>query len=163
MKKTVKALMSIYVMVGTLFIVIAAYTILIFTYVYPPARPTEIYDHVLFVLCSGVIPTLIIILAIPRGIFSVVTISEMGVKRTLFAKLCKREIRWEEMSEIRYYPRIMPFVFFVKNGSLEGLSYESIIKRKDVIQVALSKKVYNAIKQFTDKEIVNLPENFEKR
>lgn len=159
MKKSVKVIPSMFMLIGVMCAIVIGLGLLIFFYTYPPARPTELYDHLLTCFATGILPVLIIILAIPRGIFSVVTISESGVKRASFGVLCKREIKWDEMSEMRYYPRIMPFVFLCKTGTLEGVYYDDIIKRKDVIQVTLTKKVYNAITQFTDKEIMGLSDD----
>lgn len=158
--KKLKVVPSIFWIIWVTFLVSSLYAILIFTYTYPPAHPTEVYDHLLIVFCTGVLPTAILILAVPRGVFSVVTISEAGVKRSTFG-LFKLEMTWEEMAEIRFFWRVMPFLFFSKTSSLEGMTYDRIIKKKDVIQVALKKKVYNAIRQYTEKEIINLPKSFE--
>lgn len=165
MKNRINVVMSWFMLIGHIITVLMGYGILIFVYTYPPARHQitvgdgeSIFVQIMLILCMGVLPTLLIILAIPRGVFSIVTISDKGVKRTLFAGLLKREMTWEEMTEMRYYPRIFPFVFFSKTTCLEGLTYEKMYRKKDVIQVALSKKVYNAISRFTDKEIIALPE-----
>ncbi len=162
MKKQIRVVMSVYMIVALIVLVAMTYAILIFSYCYPPARPTEIYDHILLVICAGVLPTLVIIFAIPRGVFSVVTINEKGAKRSFCGRFLKTEMSWAEMAEVRYYWRILPTVFFSKTVTLDGMTYEKIIKRKDVIQLALSQKVLNAIKQFTDKEIINLPEKYKK-
>lgn len=165
MKNRINVVMSWFMLIGHIITIFMGYGILIFIYTYPPARHQitvgdgeSIFVQIMLIICMGVFPTLLIILAIPRGIFSVVTISDKGVRRTLFVGLLKREITWEEMTEMRYYSSILPFVFFSKTTCLDGLAYEKMYRKNDVIQVALSKKVYNAIRRFTDKEIIDLPE-----
>ncbi len=160
MKKELKVVPSMFWLIGSIVLIISLYSIFIFSYAYPPARPDEIFDHILLIFCTGVLPTVIFVTAIPRGIFSVVTISERGVRRTLFMGRFKLEMSWEEMAEMRYYPRLLPFVFFSKTCTLDGMYYDKIIKRRDVIQVTLTKKVLQAIRQNTTREIINLPESY---
>jgi len=57
----------------------------------------------------------------------------------------------------------VPFIFFSKAETLKGLYYDKIVKRKDVITVQLSSKLYKAIKKFTDKPIDNLPDKIIKQ
>lgn len=161
MKKVVKVIPSMFWLIGIICAIIGGYSILIVIYSLESARnQLDIISHIIYIVFTGVLPTLILILSVQRGVFSVVTFSENGVKRSLFAGLFKVEMSWEEMKEMRFYVRLLPYIFFSKTSTLEGLTYDSIIKKKDIIQVDFTKKVYNAIKQFTDREIVNLPENF---
>ena len=88
--------------------------------------------------------------------FSVFEISEKGVKKSLFKVFRKTEISWDEMYEIRCYGMIDIWIFFSKT-CLEGMLYNNIIKRQDILQIEYSKEIVELIRSFTDKEIINLP------
>ena len=79
-------------LISSIVLIISLYSILIFIYVYPPARnQLDLTTHIIYIAFTGVLPTVIFVTAIPRGIFSVVTISERGVRRTLFMGRFKLE------------------------------------------------------------------------
>jgi hypothetical protein len=51
------------------------------------------------------------------------------------------------------------YYLFFSTESLEGMSYRQAQKQKGQIQVVYSKRLIKAIKQFSDKEVINLPED----
>lgn len=157
--KPIRILASPFVLVGIIFMIILGGGIFIFIYSYPVARnQLTPLTHFICITFSGIFPILAVIDVARRGFLSVLTIDNSGLKISVLGIFRVSKIAWDEIFEIRYYERVRPFLLFSK-CSLEGMSYNQIVKRKDVIQVELTKKVYRATKCFTDKPIVNLAED----
>ena len=92
--------------------------------------------------------------------FTVVTLDKNKVTQKLFGIFRIRLIKWNEISEIRIVSYIGGWVFFSKHP-LENIFYDDIVKRKDVIQIAYTEKLINAIREYTDIKIIGY-DDFEK-
>lgn len=157
--KKLKIIASPFVLVGIIFMIILCGGILIFIYSYPVARnQLTPLTHFICITFSALFPILAVIDVAYRGFLSVITIDNFGLKISVLSIFRVAKISWDEIYEIRYYERVRPFLFFSKY-CLEDMPYNNIVKRKDVIQVELTKKVFQAIKSFTNKSIVNLTED----
>ena len=157
---------SLFVMIGDTVGAIIGYAILIFLLVYPQAKAQldeSLWLKIGYIFLCGVLPTLGIIGLTIRGFYSVIKIDEKGVSRAFFGIFFKKEISWEEMKGMWALYQVQVFVFFSKSVSLDGMTYNKIIKQKGVIQATLSKKVYQAIRRFTDKEIYGVDDDTAKR
>ena len=84
---------------------------------------------------------------------TVVILDEKGVTQKIFGLIKLRAISWDEMYEIRLGKYMGGWIFFSKRP-INNLFYDDIVKRKDVIQIGYSQKLEAAIKEFTDKEII---------
>ncbi len=100
-------------------------------------------------------PIVIFISGARRG-FSVITISEEGISRCLFGKFCKLTMKWDEIYEISYFESGMAFLIFSQTKSIQGLSYWKITKIKNLIQIQLTQKNYDAVKQYIQQPIKGL-------
>ena len=161
-KKSIKVMPSLFVMIGDTVGAIIGYAILIFLLVYPQAKAQldeSLWLKIGYIFLFGVLPTIIIIGLTIRGFYSVIKIDEKGVSRASFGIFFKKEISWEEMKGMWALYQLQVFVFFSKSVSLDGMTYNKIIKQKGVIQATLSKKVYQAIRRFTDKEIYGVDDD----
>lgn len=92
--------------------------------------------------------------------FSVIEITEKGIKKSLFKIFQKTEIAWSEISEIRFCSRV-GYWLLISKTKLDGVYYDDIVKRKDVIQIEFNKKIYHILRQYWKEEIINLPKNIE--
>lgn len=167
-KRKTKFFASPFIIFGLIFMLILMLGFWIFILFFPKADGRVIDDIpkfinemgfgliILMIFLAGICPILGFILTAHKG-FSVFEISKKGVKRSLFRIFRKTEIRWDEMEEIRYYGMIQAWFFFSKT-CLEGMPYNDIIKRKDVLQLEYSNHMVELIRSFTEKEIVNLPQ-----
>ena len=88
--------------------------------------------------------------------FTVYEITDKGIKTSLFKVFKRKELMWDEIFEIRYIIFLNHWIF-ISDVSLEGMSYQQIIKLKGAIQIESNKKLIDAIKQHSDKQITNLP------
>lgn len=160
MKKRKRFFASVSMMIGMIFMLIMLYGFLCFILFFPDIRE-QLKDKVIMyafpIFATGFCPTAAFIITARRW-FTLLEIDEKGIKTSLFHFFYRKRISWDELKEIRYYERISPFLFFSKNVSLEGMAYDDIIKRKDVIQASLTLELYRAIRENTDKQIVNLSE-----
>ena len=160
--KPLKIIASPFILSGLIFAEILCYGIFIFIYSYPVARgQLTPFTHFICIAGFAVLPMVVLIAGAYRGFLSLIIIDNYGIRTSVLGIFPVRRVLWSEMYEIRYYERVRPFFLFSK-CSLENLTYEQIIKivtRKDAVQVELTKKVYQAVKSFTDKPIVNLSED----
>lgn len=88
--------------------------------------------------------------------FTVYELTDKGIKTSLFKVFKKKELLWDEIFEIRYIIFLNHWIF-ISDVSLEGMNYQQIIKLKGVIQIESNKKVIDCIKQYSDRQIINLP------
>ena len=165
MKKRSKPLQIIaspFILSGLIFIEIFCYGTLIFMYSYPVARgQLTPFTHFICIVGFAILPMLTLIAGACRGFLSLITIDNYGIRISVLGIFPVKRTTWNDMYEIRYYERVRPFLLFSK-CSLENLTYNQIIKvitRKDAVQVELTKKVYQAVKSFTDKPILDLTED----
>ena len=162
-KEETRIMPSLVALVGTLSASIMGYSVTIFLNVYSVAREQlleSLFLYCVIMFIMGGLPTILLIMGFVQGMFSVVTIDAVGVRRSLFGKFCKREIIWEEVVEIRFFPRVTPYILFTnKDLSDENLFPKNLIAHKNIIAVEMRKKVIDAIERFTDKEIVGIPKD----
>ncbi|MCI8612636.1 MAG: hypothetical protein HFE48_02915 [Clostridia bacterium] len=130
-------------MIGDTVAGIIGYAILIFTFTYKPIfEEIGLWAKVIAIVCFGVLPTLGIIGLTIRGFYSVIKIDEKGVSRALFGIFFKKEISWEEMKGMWALYQVQVFVFFSKSVSLDGMTYNKIIKQKDGVDDDTAKRLY---------------------
>ncbi len=150
-RKTVMSPLLLGVVVTTILLLIGCN---LFFALYPYNRlSTEML--VVASLLSGGGALLLIVLGARRG-FSVITISEEGISRCLFGKFCKLSMKWDEIYEISYFESGMAFLIFSQTKSIQGLSYWKITKIKNLIQIQLTQKNYDFIKQYIQQPIKGL-------
>jgi len=131
-------------------------------FIYLPFQPKKngeqlsLVSHMIAMFFSGFLPTIIFIFYIHRGA-SIIEISKTGIKKSLFKMFYKREIMWEEITEMRIINRVNAWLF-VSKVPMGNYSYEQLVKKKDTIQMTMSKKLYDAIRQYTSKEIIGIAE-----
>ena len=142
-----------------------AITIFLFVVLYPP-NVSQLRDHigVLFVaaIFCIVFPVLIFFIN-ARKLFTIIKIDENGISRSLFGKFFKLSMKWDEIYEISYYESVLPFLMFSQTKSLKGISYNGTAKIKNLIQLQLTRKNYNFIKQYIKQPIVGLTDDKIKR
>ncbi len=108
------------------------------------------------IFCVGC--SIVILICAPRRFFSVITISEDGISRCLFSKFFKLSMKWDEIYEISYFESGMAFLMFSQTKSIKGMSYGKIAKIKNFIQLQLTQKNYDAVKQYIQQPIIGLTE-----
>lgn len=159
-KNKYKFYTSLPLMLGILFGIALAFALFLFITIYEPMR-VQFLDNPLYIVVSVIflviLPIASFILTAPRFLVLLV-IDKDGIKSSLFHYFKRKEILWEDVKEVRYYSRIYPFLMVSMNGTIEGMEYEEIIKRKDIFQVSLEKKVLEAFNAFCPLEIIGLPE-----
>lgn len=158
-KKKYKFYTSLPLMLGILFIIALAFALFLFITIYEPMRVQLLDNLVLLffmILFLVILPILIFILTAPRFL-KLLVIDKDGIKSSLFHYFKRKEIHWEEVKEVSYYSRIYPFLMVSMSGTIEGMEYEEIIKRKDILQLSLSKKVLEAFNAYCPIEIKGLP------
>jgi len=104
-----------------------------------------------------------ITLAIGYYCFTFCTLSETGVKRALFGKFRKKELKWEEIVEIK----VISFISREAYGSvvfskipLDDYHYSNVSKtNKHTIHIPFSSKLIREIRKYTNQPITNLPES----
>ena len=85
--------------------------------------------------------------------FTVIRLDSYGITQLLFGFIKRRQIKWEEITELRASGYMGAWIFFSKRP-LENFFYDDIVKRKDVIQAGCSKKLVSAIREYTDMPII---------
>lgn len=157
-KKTVKVYASLFLGFGYIFLLLLGFgcwtlTLIIFLQGGNNATTPETARNVFIVVsCVLVFALITVALLLHRG-FGAIVVSERGITKSLFRVFHKREIKWEELYELRLIGLFSVWLFASKS-SLEGLDYHQIIKRKDTIQITFSKKIFNGIRQYCDLPLV---------
>lgn len=147
-------------MTGIIIIIALCFALFLFMMIHEPARAQTLENPlylVVLVFFTVFLPIVCFIFAVPRFL-TLLEIDESGIKTSVFHILKRKKVLWNEVWEVRYYFRVLPFIFVAVNGSLYGLTYEEIVKRKDVIQITLTKKVLEAFKAYCPLDIINLPD-----
>lgn len=162
---SLKTVPSLFIMIGTIITILICFSLLGFIYGYPILREQLLYNDVKCIIINigcvfscGVLPLIIIIDAIHRGIYSVVTIDEKGMRRALFGVFRKVSISWDELKEMKCFYRVVGQIFCSKDISLKELTFNQITMKSKLIQIPASPKVLAVVRQYTDKEIIGLPE-----
>lgn len=152
-----KFIASAFLGFGITFLALMGYGLLVVTYVILPQSAndeTSFFVDFSIIFMLGVMPSLIWIFLIHRG-FTVVEIDEIGVEQSLFRVFHKKAIRWDELKELRFFPRVDAWLFISKID-LSGMTYDQIVRNKNVIQMTYSEQVVNAIREYSDMELLGL-------
>ena len=88
-----------------------------------------------------------------------VTIDEKGMRRALFGVFRKVSISWDELKEMKCFYRVVGQIFCSKDIALKELTFNQITMKSKLIQIPASPKVLAVVRQYTDKEIIGLPED----
>ncbi len=138
--------------------IVLSISVFLFLCLYPPAW-AQMKNVLWLLIALGIFfiggPIVIFISGARRG-FSVITISEEGISRCLFGKFCKLTMKWDEIYEISYFESGMAFLIFSQTKSIQGLSYWKITKIKNLIQIQLTQKNYDAVKQYIQQPIIRV-------
>lgn len=155
-KNTVKVHPMPVVAVGIISCVLLDVAIVLFCILYPK-EPLKIITWIIISVCAVILP-ITMVLFTARRVFSTISINKHGIKRTCFKVFYKLEMPWDGIREIRYCERIGPYLMISKTESIEKWTFENMIKRKDILQIALTPKVYKAIKPYLQQPILGLTE-----
>ncbi len=158
--KAVKVLPSPFIAIGGIVSVLMGFGLLIVAFVVP-AKTGEVIPLVINIITAfalGVLPIFIMVNFTYRGYYSVITIDEKGIRRALFGAFMKVEMTWEEIKYIKRIWRVVDNIFVSTKEENKAMTFEQAIKRRDIIQIAISKKVLKAIRQYIDLPIIGLPE-----
>ena len=158
--KAVKVLPSPFIAIGCIAMVLMCCGVLIVFFVVP-AKTGEVIPLVVNIITAfifGILPIITVIGLSYRGYYSVITIDEKGIRRALFGAFMKVEMTWEEIKYIKRIWRIVDNIFVSTKEENKAMTFEQAIKRRDIIQIAISKKVLKAIRQYIDLPIIGLPE-----
>jgi hypothetical protein len=156
--KAVKVLPSPFIAIGIATFVLFSYGLLIFSFLYPTDEDYLPLLYSILTFFLGIFPTIIVIGLSYRGYYSVITIDEKGIRRALFGAFMKVEMTWEEIKYIKRIWRVVDNIFVSTKEENKAMTFEQAIKRRDIIQIAISKKVLKAIRQYIDLPIIGLPE-----
>lgn len=99
---------------------------------------------------------ILLFFTIARRFCSVIQMDEDGISRSVFGKFCKLSMKWDEIYEISYFESGMAFLLFSKKRSVQGMSYWKITGIKDLIQIQLTQKNYDFVKQYIQQPIIGL-------
>lgn len=134
---------------------VADVCILMFFLLYPWKEDIDFWGWFIISFFCILLPILLLLFS-SRRFFSVITIDETGIKRSCFKLFWKLDMLWDGIKEIIYYERLAPFIMFSKSESIQGWDYDDMIKRKDILQIQLTAKVYSVLMQYVQQPIVGL-------
>ena len=153
MHKKYRFMTSLIMLIGISAGMIMGYGMFLFMFFHVyTSEVTTLWDRIFDMFVMVILPTIIPFTNANRFL-TVVFLNERGVAQKLFGFIKIRAITWEELSEIRLCTYMGGWIFFSKRP-INNLFYDDIVKRKDVIQIGYSQKLEAAIKEYTDKEIV---------
>lgn len=157
MKKQTRFIESWFLTIGYTFYLALSYGLFYMVYFSPIKAKDDdlsLFGHFIYIFMLICLPTLCFIFLIHRGA-SIIEISEDGIKKSLFKIFYKREIKWEELTEMRIVYRVNAWLFASK-VSMGKFNYNQLVKRKDTIQMTMSKELYDAIREYSNQEIIGL-------
>ena len=136
---------------ATMFLLVISYPLSFFlVFIVPKSAIDESQDFAryLFALICFSVSTLYAIFSVNLA-FSKVTIDENGIHKSLFRRYFKKTILWTETKEIKLYNRVDTWIFISK-VPMEGMTYQQLLKNKDIIQVTATKKIKDLINKYTE-------------
>jgi hypothetical protein len=156
-KKRYKVIPSLTMAIGVLFIAFLSWTMLYITYFTNCFSDDSVplYVDIITISMLGIMPLLMIIIVAPKW-YTLIVIDETGIRSMVFGFIKYKEIKWAEIEEIRFVMWIGGWIFISKR-SLENITYNNIMKRRDQIQLTYDRKMIKILRQFTDKKITDLP------
>ncbi len=157
--KSIKTLPSWFIVIGTAFVVCLSLGMFLFCCLYESSDTISGLAWCGAVITLLILPMILVIGMIHRGIYSVVTIDEKGMRRALFGVFRKVSISWDELKEMKCFYRVVGQIFCSKDIALKELTFNQITMKSKLIQIPASPKVLAVVRQYTDKEIIGLPED----
>ena len=159
--RSIKTLPSWFVTIGTLLGVLFAIGVFIWICIFSQytEEAPNIVCWICFVFLLLVLPIILIIGMIHRGMYSLVTIDEKGMRRSLFGVFRKVSISWDELKEMKCYYQVVAQIFCSKDIALKELTFNKAATSSKLIQIPASPKVLAVVRQYTDKEIIGFPED----
>ena len=161
MNKARKTVASVLLLGGIIFSMLIFPCMFLFLTFFPPAREQMTYSIANIVLYCiwgilAILYPLLLYILCARRFFAVITINEEGISRAVFGRFYKLTLKWDEIYEISYFESLMPFILFSQTKSVQGMSYNQITKIKNLIQIQLTQKNYDVIKQYVKQPIIGL-------
>jgi len=159
MKEKNKFLTSPFWLFGILFEILLAYCLYILVFFLSPKENLERTTALTIIgmqIMFGILPTIMLIY-FSNHCFSVITIDQDGIHKSLFKYLLRKDFRWEEILEMRIINRIDCWLF-VGKVNMEGLDYNKLIKHKKIMQMSYRPSILKAIREYSTMKIVNLDE-----
>lgn len=157
-RTSIRTLPSWFIAIGSIFLEIFLFGFLLFSCLYDSDEPLSAFSWCMAIFLFGIYPIIIIICMIYRGFYSVVTIDEKGMRRALFGIFCKVSISWDELNEMKCFYRVVEQIFCSKEITIKELTFNEVIKKRKLIQIPALPKVLAVVRQYTDKEIIGIPE-----
>lgn len=156
--KKIKIFSSVPMMGGMIFMLILGYGLFLFVAIHKPAREQILFNPIFCIIFCffTIISATFAFIYTARRWFTLLVIDSRGIKTSLFHFFYRKVIPWDNVKEILYYERLSPFIFITDGESLQNLTYEEIIKRKDVLQISLTSKLYKMISSYSSKPILGL-------
>lgn len=154
-----KFIQSPFLVFGLFLYLVLGFGFGIFVILYPakPGNELSFFGEIITLFMFFILPIICFVFLLHRGL-SVVEFNEIGVKKSLFNKFSKRQIKWEDIKEMRIVYRVSWWLF-ISEVDMANLSYTRLVKRKDTINCTMSKCLYKAIRQYYDGPILGLSEN----
>ena len=158
-RKSIRTLPSYYIAIGTGFCVPISVVFLLFFGLYDFAEPINAFGWSIVIIIFVIMPITLVIGMIYRGMYSLVTIDEKGMRRSLFGVFRKVSISWDELKEMKCYYQVVAQIFCSKDIALKELTFNKAATSSKLIQIPASPKVLAVVRQYTDKEIIGFPED----
>lgn len=160
MKTKKSFLASPFWLFGILFIVIVMYFAYLLTFYILPKENLEtmtLLTTITMKIAFGILPSMMLIM-FSNHCFSVVTIDQNGIHKSLFKYLLRKDYLWEDIKELRILNKVDSWLFVGKE-TMEGLDYNKLIKQKTIMQMSYRPSILKAIRQYSDMKIENLDDN----
>ncbi len=139
--------------------IVVGFSLFLFFVLYPPCI-SQMKEHIWLLVAIGILTVVFPIIGLVhvgvRRFFTVIQMDEEGISRSLFGRFCKLSMKWNEIYEISYFESGMAFLIFSQTKSIQGLSYWKICNIKNLIQIQLTQKNYDFIKQYIQQPIKGL-------
>jgi hypothetical protein len=141
-------------MFGSIFMLVLGYPLAFFLmWVVPNSAIGESHDvaKMIMAVILLVVPTVYVIITFNIA-FSKVMIDELGIHKSLLRRYFKKTILWTEVKEIKLYNRVDTWIFISK-VPMGGMTYNQLLKHKDVIQLTAIRDVRDLITKYSKKDL----------
>lgn len=156
---SIRTLPSWFIVVGTAFGICLSFGMFLFCCLYESSEPISGFAWCGAIIIFVIMPITLVIGMIHRGMYSLVTIDEKGMRRSLFGVFRKVSISWDELKEMKCYYQVVAQIFCSKDIALKELTFNKAATSSKLIQIPASPKVLAVVRQYTDKEIIGFPED----
>ncbi len=148
---------SLFLGFGLTFMLVLGYFNLLVTYwLRDITVDVSVLNTSLLILLSGFAPTILWIITIHRG-FSKITISEYGLKRSLFRVFGKRNIEWCEVVDIRVIHLVESRIYFSR-VNIDNMVHRKIVNHKDIVHLPFSLELCKKIQSISPIKLVYIEE-----